>query len=75
MQIFNFTQRAEGTRWNVQVDPVAQYGYFEPISGAEGGGLWFERKELMDYDGHTCLPKEVGSLLRTLGYTVSTDFD
>lgn len=33
-------------------------------------GLWFEGKELYDYDGVFALPKEVGAMLVEAGYIV-----
>lgn len=48
-------------------------GYFEHhVYGDErGGGLWFERKELIDYDGMSYLPKQVMEALKAAGYDVS----
>ena len=36
----------------------------------EIGELTFDKKRLVDYDGCYSLPKEIGKLLRVLGYTV-----
>jgi hypothetical protein len=36
-------------------------------------GLWFEGKELCDYDGVFNFPKEVGELLEDAGYIVPED--
>ena len=36
-------------------------------------GLWFERKELSDYDGIFFLPREVGEMLKDSGYVVQED--
>ena len=36
-------------------------------------GLSFEGKELSDYDGAFCLPREVGKMLKDLGYVVPED--
>lgn len=54
----------------VGIDPVAGYGYWERKDGSEGGGLWFEGKELIDYDGHYCLPAKVEQALRVAGYNL-----
>jgi len=37
-------------------------------------GLWFEGKELSDYDGVFSLPREVGEILKDVGYVVSDEF-
>jgi len=36
-------------------------------------GLWFEGKELSDYDGVFFLPREVGEMLKDAGYAVPED--
>lgn len=48
------------------------YGFFEHVRlGDEcGGGLWFEGKELVDYDGVYSLPPEVKDMLTNKGYKV-----
>ena len=48
-------------------------GYFEhDVYGDElGGGLWFEGKKLVDYDGVYSLPDEVIEGLEKLGYDAS----
>lgn len=47
----------------------------EVISGEHYAeiGLSFEGKELSDYDGVFYLPREVGKMLKELGYAVSED--
>lgn len=49
-----------------------RYGFFEHVRlGDEcGGGLWFENKELVDYDGVYSLPAEVSNLLISNGISV-----
>jgi hypothetical protein len=44
----------------------------EVISGEHYAelGLWFEGKELSDYDGAFFLPREVGEMLKDAGYVV-----
>ena len=37
-------------------------------------GLSFEGRELKDFDGSFWLPREVGEVLKDLGYVVSTEF-
>lgn len=41
----------------------------------EIGGLWFEGKKLTDYDGCFDMPKNVITLLTTLGYDCSDMID
>ena len=36
-------------------------------------GLWFEGLELCDYDGVFFLPREVGEMLRDVGFIVTED--
>lgn len=56
---------------------VGKTGYFEHVDlGDEcGGGLWFEKKQLEDYDGVPELPKDVIKGIRKLGYTVPREFE
>lgn len=71
-----FTQKLTKGDYEVQVDPVAKYGYFEHITRGDdsAGGLWFEQDgehvNLTDYDGVYELPKSVAEALRELGYVV-----
>jgi hypothetical protein len=74
MAQYNFTEHAKVGKWAVMVDPDSNYGYFEPESGIEGGGLWFDGKELMDFDGRYELPADVAAALEQLGYIVGEDF-
>lgn len=65
---------------NVEIDTSALYGYWEHVSGIEGGGLWFERLEgggleLVDFDGAYSLPQAITDKLRAEGYTVGAEFD
>ena len=69
-----YTLKADGRRWNVAISPATSYGYFEPASGEEGGGLWFDGRNLIDYDGQFVLPREACDLLVSLGYHVDADF-
>jgi hypothetical protein len=59
----------------VEIDPAAQYGYFEHKDGSEGGGLWFDGMELTDFDGTYELPKAVAAALRGAGYILDSSFD
>jgi hypothetical protein len=65
---------------DVKIDPEALYGAWDHKDGSEGGGLWFEllddgRLDLVDYDGHWCLPKAVVKALRESGVSVDETFD
>lgn len=77
----NFTQRITKGKYEVQVSPVAMYGYFEheTLGDESGGGLWFETQDgksaLIDYDGVHELPKAVAEALRELGYIVDAEFN
>jgi hypothetical protein len=59
----------------VKLSPSTQYGYWEFSDGSEGGGLWFEGTELVDFDGHYFLPARVVKVLRDNGYTLDDSFD
>ena len=52
-------------------------GYFEHEHMGDdcAGGLWFEGKELTDYDGVFALPNEVSTALREAEYIVDEDFE
>ena len=59
----------------VEISPSTQYGYWEHGYGSEGGGLWFEGKELVDFDGDYMLPKAVVKILRDNGYALDSSYD
>lgn len=44
------------------------------IEETHGIGLWFEGRDLIDYDGVFELPLEAAKLIRKSGYRVSKDF-
>lgn len=85
MQTYNFTIKLQP--WPdvpnsgvIEIDPNALYGHFERKSGAEGGGLWFERNkngklELIDYDGVFSLSSKVIAALRKANVIVDTNFE
>jgi hypothetical protein len=60
--------------WKVSISPTTSYGYFEEPDGGEGGGLWFDGKNLQDYDGRSTLPRECSDLIVALGYHVHPCF-
>lgn len=57
-------------------DETPLRGYFEHEEYGDeyGGGLWFEGKNLVDYDGVFELPKEVIQALRDTGFYVDPEF-
>ena len=62
---------SETGRWIVEIDSTANYGYFEDTVNSGEGGLWFEGKTLVDYDGFAELPKTVERLLVDASYDLS----
>ena len=68
-------------RGTVQIDPKAQYGYWEHRDCTEGGGLWFGPAdhtgalELLDYDGAFELPRRVVEGLRIAGFKLDATFN
>ncbi|MBI5270676.1 MAG: hypothetical protein HY856_13475 [Burkholderiales bacterium] len=58
--------------FTLKIDTMAGYGYFERDTGGEGG-LQFENRELIDYDGAYFLPTPVGLALRRAGYKVGDE--
>jgi hypothetical protein len=68
-----YTQTTENDRWQVEISPSTRYGWFQNLKTGQEGGLWFEdapSHELRDYDGWTCLPRQIGAILHAMGYTV-----
>lgn len=80
MTDYNFTRDASTLNYDIHIDPVALYGYFEHNEYGDyvGGGLWFERDgdvlELVDYDGVVALPDEVKEGLTVNRVVVPSDF-
>ena len=68
------TQSYHGAVW---AEGDTHRGYFEHVVYGDsfGGGLWFDGKELTDYDGTPCLPMQVIRALRELGFTVEDYFE
>lgn len=63
-----YTLKYETHNFTVEISPSTNYGYFEHNKGGEGG-LWFEDKFLIDYDGVSVLPDEVYAMIQHLGYS------
>ena len=68
--MYNFNKHIQAQGFDVKVDTAANYGCFEHDEHGEdlGGGLWFEGKNLVDYDGVMVLPEEVVSILLEMGF-------
>jgi hypothetical protein len=73
---YNFTLKKTVGKFEVQIDPVAQYGFFEHEDYGDeyGGGLWFVGTDLVDYDGVAILPAAVIEACTELGMTVGEEF-
>ena len=75
----NHTYTLETTAhvWKVGISPSTNYGYFyydgEKDLDIEGG-LWFQGKTLVDYDGVFELPKKVIDTVVSFGFAVDKDF-
>ena len=54
--------------WEFQEDEDDEDSYLE-------GGLWFENRELVDFDGAYELPEKVISALKKLGYKIDPVFE
>jgi len=76
-EIMNFDKKTICGKYEVQISTLDQKGYFEDESfgDEQGGGLWFEKKSLIDYDGMACLPNDVIKAVRELGFTVPREFE
>lgn len=59
--------------WEIFIDTACAYGYYS-YNGMDIGGLWFNNRELDDFDGGYGLPIEVKALIEQAGYIVSDDF-
>ena len=75
---FGQTREVETTNVEVIVRLNGERGSFEFYDEETGGenwyaegGLWFNGKELVDYDGIFELPKFVADKLEELGYDIS----
>ena len=70
--------KVETDNFTVEIfDDRPERGYFEHnLLGDECcGGLWFEGKNLIDYDGVFELPKEVIQILRDMDFYVGEEFE
>lgn len=71
---YNFNLKTQVGKYTVEIDSAAKYGYFEHDIHGEGGGLWFNKgNSLEDFDGYSCIPKDVVKAIRELGFHVPHD--
>jgi hypothetical protein len=75
---FGTIKEQEGIELDVTIGVDDEAGWFELYDTETGGdnwyaegGLWFEGKELTDYDGVFALPVCVINKLKELGYDMS----
>ena len=72
-------QRIQTEHFEVLIFSDVMKGYFEHnhLGDECGGGLWFEMidnvKTLVDYDGVSCLPREVSAALESAGIVVEEE--
>ncbi|MEQ1601291.1 MAG: hypothetical protein ABL885_05925 [Methylophilaceae bacterium] len=71
MSIRKFDRTFETTNFTIEIDEVNGNGYFEHNRLGDGcaGGLWFEDKILVDYDGVFELPRDVVRVLLEAGHS------
>jgi len=58
--------------FNIWMEPTNEYAYFEhdEVGDDIAGGMWFNNKELVDYDGVFELPSEIIVLMESQGYNM-----
>lgn len=73
MAEYNWNIKTTTKNFGIMIAESDNYGYFEHHIHGDGcgGGLWFDGKELIDYDGVSDLPKEVARALKEQGFDVS----
>jgi len=69
MSFLNDYSQHKTPNFTIYMHSDGDYGFFEHDEYGDGcgGGLWFEDKELVDYDGVAMLPQEVWFALKELG--------
>jgi len=72
----NWEAKSVVNKFDIGINLDTSKGWFEHhIFGDEqGGGLWFENDELIDYDGVYSLPEDVITGIKELGFIVSENF-
>ncbi len=70
MSTYNFDIKLETKNFEVSISTSDSYGYFEHKTRGDdcAGGMRFDGKELVDYDGVFELPKEVVMAIKEVGY-------
>jgi len=71
--MYNFDLNLSTKRYAIEIDTLEQYGYFQSNHTGTEGGLWFDDRELIDYDGVVVLPKEVEQALIKAGYNTGEE--
>jgi len=63
----------ETKNYNLWFEPNNDYVYFEhdEIGDNHAGGMWFNNKTLVDYDGVFELPKEIIKYMEKEGYNMN----
>lgn len=74
-ELYNFDWKIQSGPYEIGIDMEEDYGYFEHASAGIGGGLWFERGHLVDWDGLEYLPKLVITGLCEVGIVVDEEFE
>ncbi len=65
---YEYTQDLSTLDWEVKIDPVHMYGFWEEKATGAGGPLWFSASMAQLIDGRYGLPEEVAAILRSHGY-------
>lgn len=73
MTDYKFDLNLSTATHTIEIDTAAGYGYFQNDTTGTEGGLWFEDKTLIDYDGVAVLPKQVEDALKAKGYSLDDD--
>ena len=75
-EVSSICKQLDGSKYSIYMStetgkPVAM----EHDNYGEVGGLWFDGRKLVDYDGCGVLPKEIIKTIRATGYTVPRFFE
>ena len=78
MASYDFDITLNTLSFEICIDSIAKYGYFEhkDLGDECGGGLWFDDDfQLKDYDGVAILPTQVKEILIKLGHINAQNAD
>jgi len=78
MASYNFDIKLNTLSFEICIDSIAKYGFFEHKTLGEdcAGGLWFDNDfQLQDYDGEAILPTQVKEILIKLGHINAQNAD